>query len=175
MKIVTITAGHSNSDPGAVNGSDRESEIAQDMRNIVAYYLKSKGITIRTDGEGKGNLPLSKAVKLIKGSNIAVEFHCNAAATKSAKGVEALSQTKDKVVSQRLCAAVASVMDNPLRGDKGWKPENSGQHSRLAYVSNGGIILELFFISNDEELSIWKQKKWLVGKAVAEVLMEYVK
>lgn len=175
MSIVTITAGHSNSDPGAVNCSDRESEIAQDMRNIVAYYLKSKGITIRTDGDGKGNLPLPEAIKLIKGSNIAVEFHCNAAATKSAKGVEALSQTKDKVVSQKLCAAVSSVMGNPLRGDKGWKPENSGQHSRLAYVSNGGIILELFFISNDEELSIWKQKKWLIGKAVAEVLMEHVK
>jgi len=66
-------------------------------------------------------------------------------------------------------------MGNPLRGDKGWKPENSGQHSRLAYVSNGGIILELFFISNDAELEIWKQKKWLIGKAVAEVLAEYVK
>lgn len=175
MKIVTITAGHSNSDPGAVNGSDRESEIAQDMRNIVAYYLKSKGITIRTDGEGKGNLPLSEAVKLIKGSSIAVEFHCNAAASKSAKGVESLSQPKDKVISQKLCAAVSSVMDNPLRGDKGWKPENSGQHSRLAYVSHGGIILELFFISNDAELSIWKKKKWLIGKAVAQVLAEYVK
>lgn len=173
--MITITAGHSNSDPGAVNGSDRESEIAQDMRNIVAYYLKSKGIPIRTDGEGKGNLPLSKAIKLIKGSNIAVEFHCNAATSKAAKGVEALSQPKDKVISQKLCTAVSSVMGNPLRGDKGWKPENSGQHSRLAYVSNGGIILELFFISNDAELSIWKQKKWLVGKAVAEVLMEHVK
>lgn len=173
--MITITAGHSNSDPGAVNGSDRESEIAQDMRNIVAYYLRSKGISFKSDGEGKGNLPLSEAVKLIKSSSIAVEFHCNAAASKGAKGVEALSQPKDKVISQKLCAAVSSVMGNPLRGDKGWKAENAGQHSRLAYVSNGGIILELFFISNDDELSTWKQKKWLVGKAVAEVLAEYVK
>lgn len=172
--IVTITAGHSNTDSGAVNGSDRESDIAQDMRNIVAYYLRSKGITIRTDGEGKGNASLSQAVKLIQGSKIAVEFHCNAG-PKTAKGVEALSQPKDKVISQKLCQAVSSVMGNPLRGDKGWKPENSGQHSRLAYVSSGGIILELFFISNDAELEIWKQKKWLVGKAVAEVLAEYVK
>ena len=164
MKIVTITAGHSNSDPGAVNGSDRESEIAQDMRNIVAYYLQSKGVAIRTDGEGKGNLPLSEAVKLIKGSSIAVEFHCNAAASKTAKGVEALSQPKDKAISQKLCTAVSSVMGSPLRGDKGWKAENSGQHSRLAYVSNGGIILELFFISNDEELSTWKQKNGLLVK-----------
>lgn len=172
--IVTITAGHSNTDSGAVNGSDRESDIAQDMRNIVAYYLRAKGINIRTDGEGKGNAPLSQAVKLIVGSKIAVEFHCNAG-PKTAKGVEALAQPKDKLISQKLCQAVSSVMSNPLRGDKGWKPENSGQHSRLAYVSNGGIILEMFFISNDAELEIWKQKKWLVGKAVAEVLAEYAK
>ncbi|MDX7901881.1 N-acetylmuramoyl-L-alanine amidase [Acinetobacter baumannii] len=171
-KTITITAGHSNTDPGAVNGSDRESDIAQDMRNIVAFYLRSKGINIKTDGEGKGNAPLREAVKLINGSAIAVEFHCNAG-PKTAKGVEALSQPKDKLISQKLCSAVASVMGNVLRGDKGWKPENSGQHSRLAYVQNGGIILELFFISNDEELSIWKDRKWLIGKAVAEVLANY--
>ena len=100
-KIITITAGHSNIDPGAVNGSDRESDIAQDMRNIVAYYLRSAGISIRTDGEGKGNASLNEAVKLIKGSAIAVEFHCNAG-PKTAKGVEALSQPKDKLISQKL-------------------------------------------------------------------------
>ena len=107
MNIVTITAGHSNTDSGAVNGSDRESDIAQDMRNIVAHYLRAKGIAIRNDGEGKGNATLSQAVKLIAGSKIAVEFHCNAG-QKTAKGVEALSQPKDKVISQKLCAAVLS-------------------------------------------------------------------
>ncbi len=173
-KVITITAGHSNTDSGAVNGSDRESDIAQDMRNIVAYYLRAKGINIKTDGEGKGNATLTQAVKLIKGSVVAVEFHCNAASSKAARGVEALAQTKDKVISQRLCSAVSSVMGSVLRGDKGWKPENSGQHSRLAYVSNGGIILELFFISNDEELKIWKDKKWLIGKAVADVLSNHI-
>ena len=172
-KIITITAGHSNTDSGAVNGSDRECDIAQDMRNIVAYYLRAKGISIRTDGEGKGNATLTQAVKLIKGSAVAVEFHCNASSSKTSHGIEALAQPKDKLISQKLCSAVSSVMGNVVRGDKGWKPENSGQHSRLAYVSNGGIILELFFISNDEELKIWKDKKWLVGKAVAEVLANY--
>ena len=38
---ITITAGHSNTDPGAVNGSDREADIAQDMRNIVASILRT--------------------------------------------------------------------------------------------------------------------------------------
>ena len=67
-KTVTLTAGHSNTDPGAVNGSDREADLAQDMRNIVASILRNDyGLTVKTDGEGKGNLPLREAVKLIRG------------------------------------------------------------------------------------------------------------
>ena len=86
VKIVTITAGHSNSDPGAVNGSDRESEIAQDMRNIVAYYLKSKGVAIRTDGEGKGNLPLSEAVNSLKAQALRLSFIATLLHQKQPKG-----------------------------------------------------------------------------------------
>jgi len=91
MRMITITAGHSNADPGAVNGIFKESDIAQDMRNMVAHYLRAEGVPIRTDGEGKGNAPLSKAIELIKGSAIAVEFHCNAATSKKAEGTEALA------------------------------------------------------------------------------------
>ncbi|WP_066569534.1 N-acetylmuramoyl-L-alanine amidase [Snodgrassella sp. CFCC 13594] len=168
--FITITAGHSNTDPGAVNGTIKEADVAQDMRNMVAHYLKSMGIEIKTDGEGKGNLPLTQAIKLIKGSRAAVEFHCNASSNKSAKGVEALAQPKDKALCQKLCKAVAGITGSPLRGVSGWQPENAGQHSRLGYVRNGGIILELFFISNDSELAVWHDKKWLVAKAVATVL-----
>ncbi len=170
--MITVTAGHSNVDPGAVNGKAREADIAADMRNMVVSYLKAAGVAYKVDGEGKGNLPLSAAISLIKGSKVAVEFHCNAASNKAAKGVEALSQSKDKAMSQKLCAAIASVMGISLRGDKGWKPEDSGQHSRLGYVRNGGIVLEMFFISNDAELAKWYDVKWLVAKAVAEVLVD---
>ena len=52
--FVTLTAGHSNRDPGAVNGTDREADIAQDMRNIVASILRNEyKIQVKTDGEGK--------------------------------------------------------------------------------------------------------------------------
>lgn len=173
MSVITVTAGHSNKDPGAVNGLFREADIAQEMRNMVAFYLRQKDIAVKTDGEGKGNLPLPAAIKLISGSKAAVEFHCNAFSKPSAGGCEALSQPKDRALSQRLCKAVSDVMGIPTRGtDGGWKNEGSGQHSRLGYVRNGGIILELFFISNPAELAVWQDKKWLVAKAVAEVLAE---
>lgn len=119
-KIIVLTAGHSNTDPGAVNGSDREADIAQDIRNIVASILRDDyGLTVRTDGEGKGNLPLREAVKLIRGSDVAIEFHTNAAASKAATGVEALSTPKNKRWCQVLSRAVADATGWKLRGDGG--------------------------------------------------------
>ena len=146
-KIIVLTAGHSNTDPGAVNGSDREADIAQDMRNITASILRNDyGLTVKTDGEGKGNLPLREAVKLIRGSDVAIEFHTNASANKSATGIEA------------------------LRGEGGFKPDNAGQHSRLAYAQAGGIVFEPFFISNDNELKLFKERKWIICRAVADAV-----
>ena len=173
---ITITAGHSNTDPGAVNGSDREADIAQDMRNIVASILRTDhGLEVKTDGEGKGNLPLREAVKLIKGSRLAVEFHTNAALNKTATGIEALSTPKNKAACQRLCRAVEQVTGWKLRGEDGYKPDNAGQHSRLAYAQAGGIILEPFFISNDGDLVKWKQTKWSICRAIANAIAEEVK
>jgi N-acetylmuramoyl-L-alanine amidase len=176
MSIVTITAGHSNVDPGAVNKTtgDREADIVRDMRNMVVHYLKEANVHLRTDGDGLRNASLVEAIQLVHGSNVAIEFHCNASDSTSANGTEALSKPKDKVLSQLLCSAVSSVLGTKLRGDKGWQPEDAGQHSRLGYVSAGGIILELFFVSNSIELDAWKAKKWLVAKAVAKVITDHL-
>lgn len=170
-KIIVLTAGHSNTDPGAVNGSDREADIAQDIRNIVASILRDDyGLTVRTDGEGKGNLPLREAVKLIRGSDVAVEFHTNAAASKAATGVEALSTPKNKRWCQVLSRAVADATGWKLRGEGGFKPDNAGQHSRLAYAQAGGIVFEPFFISNDADLKLFKERKWAICRAIATAI-----
>ena len=170
-KIIVLTAGHSNTDPGAVNGSDREADIAQDMRNITASILRNDyGLTVKTDGEGKGNLPLREAVKLIRGSDVAIEYHTNAAASKAATGGEALSTPKNKRWCQVLSRAVADATGWKLRGDGGFKPDNAGQHSRLAYAQAGGIVFEPFFISNDADLKLFKERKWIICRAVADAV-----
>ena len=170
-KIIVLTAGHSNTDPGAVNGSDREADIAQDMRNITASILRNDyGLTVKTDGEGKGNLPLREAVKLIRGSDVAIEFHTNASVNKSATGIEALSTVKNKRWCQVLSRAVADATGWKLRGEGGYKPDNAGQHSRLAYAQAGGIVFEPFFISNDADLKLFKERKWIICRAVADAV-----
>lgn len=173
--FVTITAGHGGRDKGAVNGQITEAEIATDMRNIITFYLERDGITVKTDGRGNENKTLKEAIKLIRGSKLAVEIHTNAFHLPTARGVEALAQRKDRVICQKLCKAVADVMGIPIRGSEGgFKSEGSGQHSRLGYVRNGGIILELFFLSNPKELSIYQAKKWLIAREIAKVIKEHI-
>lgn len=173
--VIVLTAGHSLTDPGACNGHFTEANIAREVRNGVTAILNRRGHKVINDGTGSDNQPLSKAAALVKQGKIAIEFHLNAAANKKATGVEALAQTKDKVICQKLCKAIADVLDIPVRGgESGWKPENSGQHSRLAFVAAGGIILELFFISNDAELQKYFERKDQVFEAIAGVLARNV-
>lgn len=175
LGFATITAGHSNSDPGAVNGKIKESELVTNFRNAVTHYLREAGLQIKTDGTGTKNDPLSAAVKLIQGSSVAVEFHMNAATSKQANGIETIALPKDKKLAQDLSRAVADALGSRLRGDNGWIDQSKSARGRLAYVNAGGLIVELGFISNEDELARFNAKYWTAAKAVAKVLINYEK
>ena len=174
-QFVTVTAGHSNKDPGAVNGRFKEAELVSQFRNAVAYYLREAGIQYKTDGVGILNQDLNAAIKLIKGSSVAVEFHMNAATSKQANGIETIALPKDKKLAQDLSKAVADVFGSRLRGDNGWIDQSQSARGKLGFISNGGLIVELGFISNEEELFQFNARYWSAAKAVAKVLIEYEK
>lgn len=173
--FVTVTAGHSNKDPGAVNGEFKEAELVTKFRNAVAYYLREAGIQYKTDGVGTLNQDLNAAIKLIKGSSVAVEFHMNAASNKSAYGVETIALPKDKKLAQDLSKAVADVFGSRLRGDNGWIDQSQSARGKLGFISNGGLIVELGFISNEAELAQFNAKYWTAAKAVAMILIKHSK
>lgn len=175
LGFATITAGHSNTDPGAVNGKIKEAELVVNFRNAVTHYLREAGLQVKTDGTGSKNDPLSSAIKLIKGSSIAVEFHMNAAASKPANGIETIALPCDKKLAQDLSAAVATALGSRLRGDNGWIDQSKSARGGLAYINAGGLIVELGFISNDAELAAFQARYWIAAKAVAKVLIEYEK
>lgn len=173
--FVTVTAGHSNTDSGAVGNGFKENEFVTNMRNYIVLYLKQADIEVKVDGTGSTNDTLRNAVKLVEGSKLAIELHLNASTNSSAYGVEILSQTKDIDISQRIAKAIVNVTGSKLRGNQGWKPEDSGQHKRLAYIRAGGLIVELEFISNSEYMNKLNNKRWLVAKAIANEIIKYVK
>lgn len=174
-QFVTVTAGHSNKDPGAVNGKYKEAELVSQFRNAVAYYLREAGIQYKTDGVGATNQNLNAAIKLIKGSSVAVEFHMNAATSKQANGVETIALPKDKKLAQELSKAVADAFGSRLRGDNGWIDQSQSARGKLGFISNGGLIVELGFISNEEELFQFNARYWSAAKAVAMILIKHEK
>lgn len=168
MRHIVITAGHSNTDPGATNGVLTEAHIVTEFRNMVSFYLTRDNIEHTTDGVRDENLPLRDAINLIQPGSLAVEFHCNAFSNPAATGVETLSQEKDKPIGASLCRCVADSIGITNRGAKS---EGSGQHSRLGFVRAGGIILELFFISNPDDTRRYLDKRWVVARDLAYELV----
>jgi N-acetylmuramoyl-L-alanine amidase len=172
MKPLFISAGHSEVDPGAMAFGRREADIAVEFRNMVAFYLQRESVPFGMDGTGTTNLPLREAASMARRYDIAAEFHCNAASSENATGVEVLSAPEQKELAQRLSAAIANALGIVNRGAK---PESAGQHRKLAFVQSGGVIVELFFITCARDLRRYDERKWVAAKAVADTLIEYAR
>lgn len=165
-----ISAGHSMSDPGAVGNGLTEADIVLDFRDRLYDFL-SERVVLARDGKEGVNLPLRQACEMAKRHDIAVEFHCNAAASSSATGTETLSAPSDDVFGDQLCTAIADTLNISNRGDKG---ESDGQHSRLAFVRASGVIVELFFITNSRDLAAYHAHFDALVGAVGQVLINRV-
>lgn len=171
VKSLFISAGHSNTDPGAVGNGHTEADIVTKFRDLVADELEGR-VVFDTDGMRGQNLPLKQAIDMAARHDIALEFHCNASDNDSATGVETLSHPDDYPLGEALCEAISDTLGIANRGAKG---ESSGQHSRLGFVSRGGgIIVELFFISNKADMAAYYRHKTALAQAVARVLIDEV-
>ena len=171
-KPIVITAVHDNNRQGATAnhpayGPFTEHIIATECRDKLASLLRAKGIEVLTDGAGTENWVLSRAAKLAEQGVIAVEIHCNAFSNSAVAGVETLSGAKDFRLGKALCEAISSALGIPNRGAK---PENAGQHDSLAFVRAGGLVLELFFLSNPRDLERYLLNQDKVIQSIAEVI-----
>lgn len=172
-KSLFISAGHSASDPGAVGNGYSEADIVLELRDYLAEALRARGVEFSKDGKRGENLPLSRAWPMAGEHDIAIELHCNAFSRPTATGVETLSQPHNMELGLSICKAISDTLGIVNRGAKG---EGSGQHSRLAFVSSGGgIIVELFFISNLDDLDKYQRWKLQLAEVLADLLAEEVR
>ncbi len=174
-KPILISAGHSDTDPGAVSRDGiKESDLAERLRNRIVALLRERNIHCVSDGEGTVNKPLNDAVKLARANpgGVLLEIHFNAGPP-TARGVEALSYPKDLELSIDLCKAIAARTGSPLRGREGWKNPSSGQHHRLAFCEAGGLILEVEFMSSVEGLRAYLTHESEIARDLAQVIAKH--
>lgn len=169
-RTLFISAGHSMSDPGANGNGLTEADVVLAFRDQLYDYLADRVVLAR-DGRPGHNLPLRQACEMAKRHDVAVEFHCNAFSDPSATGVETLSGHEDDALGEHICSSIAGTLGIVNRGDKG---EGDGQHSRLAFVRAGGVVVELFFITNPDDLAAYRQNLQGLVEAVGRVLVDAV-
>lgn len=169
-RTLFISAGHSMSDPGASGNGLTEADIVLDFHDRLAQFLLER-LAFSRDGARGENLPLRQACEMARDHDVAVEFHCNAFHLPTATGVETLGDNSTRALGERPCTAVSETLGISNRGAKG---EGSGQHSRLAFVSAGGLIVELLFITNPDDLAAYRQRRDDVVTAVGLVLIDAV-
>jgi N-acetylmuramoyl-L-alanine amidase len=174
MKSILVSAGHNDKDPGACANGYQEATLATKMRDRVASYLKGQGLVCTTDGKPGENQDLAKAIDLCKVHDIAVEIHFNAA-TPQAHGVEALCKPSEKALAQAICVAINKTTGLTLRGDQGYKPDDSGHHPRLGFCEANGIILEVCFITSATDMATYVKNKEAVALSVANVIAAYAR
>ena len=174
MAVFTVTAGHSDVDPGAVSSYSNEESVAQEARNMLAAALRERGHTVRTDGDEDTNQSLNQAIRLIPGSAAAVELHCNAGPS-SATGVETIALPKDRQLAMALSRALSEALGLRLRGrDRdGWIDQSDSARGRLGYINAGGLIVELFFLSNPSDCAAWEAYQDDAIEALADVLDDH--
>lgn len=172
MSVIVLTAGHSNTDPGAVSGGYAEADLMLELRDRVADELRDLGHIVIEDGSDGENLPLRHAISLVRQGALAVELHTNAHSDPAARGVEAISLPPLRRFSQRLSQAVADVLETRVRGDNGWIDQSRSFRGRLGYVEGGGVILETFFLSNPRERAKFIDRMPHVAEAIADAIHE---
>ena len=169
LRTYLISAGHGGTDPGACGNGHKEADVCLKLRDMVADCLNAMQQHVRTDGGIGINWTLNQALPLIKGTDLAVELHCNAGPA-AATGVEVLSLPQHKAISQRIAKAIAAETGQRLRGDAGWKDQRESARGRLAFVNAGGLIVELVFISNPGDMKTFMASADRVARAIAAAM-----
>jgi N-acetylmuramoyl-L-alanine amidase len=172
-KTIFLSAGHGGNDRGAISpdGTYREADLALRLRDAITEQLTSRGLVVINDGRPGENRPLSAAIALARPvDGPKVEIHFNSVLSRKATGTEALAKPDQRILAQRLAYATAEALKLPLRGNQGFKLDTSGQHKRLGFCDISGVVLEVCFISNPDDMRAFIANEAALVKNIADAL-----
>ena len=133
---VFLTAGHRGRGTGA-NGVFDEGEETIRLRNLIGEILRNRDVEVYTDRDDANLSVVVENVNVVCGvDDICIDLHFNAF-NSQAQGSEILIPHNftdvEKDLAQDLLTAIVSTLNTRSRGVK---KESSGQHKRLAMLSD---------------------------------------
>lgn len=187
---IFLSAGHSSTpgrDRGAssVDGKYIEGVLAAELRSLIFKYLQEiHNIRASID---KDDTITAQTINLFKHytnpRSILVDLHFNANDKPTAQGVEVVIPKIYSPFELKLAGDIANAIHqvtdfklrNATEGIKGVIDETRTARQRLGWMSLVGenILIEVCFVSNPVEMSIYTEKKEQIAKAIACVLAQY--
>ena len=173
MRIV-IDPGHAgrNVDPGAVNQSTglQEADVALFVSKLVETQLLAAGHEVkltRTDWEQAETDDLNVRTSLSNdwGADLFVSIHCNSAVSPNAAGYEVWTSpgdTEGDALATCIYAQIAiEFPDRTGRADcSDGDPDKESRFYVLVHTDAPACLVEMAFISNDEEAALLSDAAW---------------
>lgn len=189
MARVCIDPGHGgrNIDPGAVNRHTglQEADVVLNVSRLVGKYLLAVGYEVkltRTDWEQAETDDLSYRTALANdwGADIFISLHCNSAANQNAAGYEVWTSPGntlgDKLATCIFNQIAAEFPDRAGRTDyTDGDPDKEARFYVLVYTDAPACLVEMAFISNDEEAALLADAVWQdrYARAIARGVTDY--
>jgi N-acetylmuramoyl-L-alanine amidase len=150
--------------------------MAAFREKIEAEFEKKKHSFV-SDYDAENNREYQNRIKPRTGDVVA-DFHMNAAANKSASGVEVFVSNNagpdSRALAKELVDGLASIMGIPNRGVK---TEKQSQHTRIGILNKPGtaVLIEFCFITNPGDLKAFLDNEDKIAAFVAEKIIKYDK
>jgi N-acetylmuramoyl-L-alanine amidase len=184
-RIIYIDPGHGGADPGALYKDIYEKDINLEISNALSNLLTSKGAIVYMTREddydlAKPNIAerkrsdLSKRIRLINDSecDLYLSIHLNATTSKTWRGAQVFY---DDVNAQN--KILGQYIEESFKKNLGTKRKLKRVSDLYMYrvIDRVGVLLEVGFISNDNERYILKKKYYQekISRAIATGVINY--
>lgn len=170
-KTIVIDPGHGGIDGGANKGSAIEKEIALNVSKKLASYIEQSGnIAIMTrdgdydlaskDAPNRKREDLRNRLNIIndKSTDMYISIHLNSIPSEKWRGAQVFYQKGDeesKVLAEEIQNSLKEVLKNTERE---YRADN--RIYLLKNAENNGVLIEIGFLSNDEERQLLQNKKY---------------
>jgi len=189
MLKVCLDPGHAGRkiDPGAVNQNSglQEADIALLVSQKVKEYLEASGcevILTRNDWEDPKTDDLAYRTSLSNnwGADAFVSLHCNSASTPDAEGFEVWTSpgetAGDKLATCIFKQIAGAFPERQARADySDGDPDKESKFYVLVHTDAPATLVEMAFISNDEEAQLLSTPAWQdrMAAAIARGITDY--
>ncbi len=176
---VFINPGHApngNPDPGAVNDNTglRECDVALAVGDLVTHYLKAAGVGV-TDVFQCDSLEEICNQANASDADLFISIHCNSFANPDAKGTETWACAGSSVGHALANCIQNQIVDALGTVDRGVKTATPGVNGLYVLTNTDApaVLVELAFISNDEDERLLAKKQDDFARAIARGVTDY--